>query len=97
MAMMVCVFSLNCSSNRNFFGLEKVPSGNRLTNCQSSGKMEFLTMCGCIAPALMFIMATIVAFTNKSANDDPTKGSSRTTKWRRAREDRFKKEQEPGR
>ena len=30
MAMMVCVFSLNCSSNRNFFGLEKVPSGNRL-------------------------------------------------------------------
>ena len=51
-------------------------------------------MCGCIAPALMFIMATIVAFTNKSANDDQTKGSSRTTKWRRAREDRFKKEQE---
>ena len=67
-----------------------------------SGKMDFLTMCGCIAPALYYIIATIVALTNKSANDDPTKsanddqtrGSSRTTKWRHGKEDRFKQEQE---
>ena len=34
-------------------------------------------MCGCIAPALMFIMATIVAFTNKSAKEEDGEGEER--------------------
>ena len=50
--------------------------------------MDFLAICGCIAPAIYYIIKSIVLLTTKddpakSGNDEQPRGNSRTTKWRK--------------
>ena len=46
--------------------------------------MEFLAIVGCLAPAIYYIIKSIVLLTNKDdPADEQPRGNSRTTIWRK--------------